>query len=310
MHNSKPKITVIGSINMDLVVRCRDLPLPGQTLMAESSLEICGGKGANQAVAASRAGGDVCMIGRVGDDAFAKRLIANLDETGVKTERVLRTENCASGLAVVAVDRSGQNSILVVPGSNGKVTVGDVETAKSEIENSDVLLLQLEIPMDTVVAAIEVARSAGVRVIMDPAPAPVDWRSKLFDVDLICPNETEATTFVGTPVDTVDQAEDAARAMHAKGAANVAITMGERGTLLFDGQQAQLIRPYEIQPVDSTAAGDAFAGAFAVHWAKHNNLIDAVQFGNAAGALSASRSGAQPSMATGDEIERFRSSNK
>ena len=310
MHNSKPKITVIGSINMDLVVRCRDLPLPGQTLMAESSLEICGGKGANQAVAASRAGGDVCMIGRVGEDAFANRLIANLDETGVKTERVLRTENCASGLAVVAVDRSGQNSILVVPGSNGKVTVGDVETAKSEIENSDVLLLQLEIPMDTVVAAIEVARSAGVRVIMDPAPAPVDWRSELFEVDLICPNETEATTFVGTPVDTVDQAEDAARAMHAKGAANVAITMGERGTLLFDGQQAQLIRPYEIQPVDSTAAGDAFAGAFAVHWAKHNNLIDAVQFGNAAGALSASRSGAQPSMATGDEIERFRSSNK
>jgi len=305
MTNSGPKIMVIGSINRDLVVRCHTLPAPGQTLLAESSTEICGGKGANQAVAAARAGGQVRMIGRVGDDAFADRLVANLEQAQIESNHVLRTDGCASGLAVVAVDDSGQNSIMVVPGSNGQVSVADIENARLAIESSSVVLLQLEIPLDTVVAAIGMARSAGVPVIVDPAPAPDEWLDQLFHVDLLCPNESEAAAFVGGPVETLKQVESAARAIHEKGAVNVAITLGDRGTLLFDGNQTQLVEPFPVHAVDSTAAGDAFAGAVAVYWAEHSNLVDAVRYGNAAGALSASREGAQPSIAQRDEIEKL-----
>ncbi len=301
---------MIGSINMDLVYRCGTLPTPRQTLKAESSTERCGGKGANQAVAAARAGGQVTMIGRVGDDAFADRLVANLEEAQIQPEHVLRTGNCASGLAVIAVENSGQNSILVVPGANGRVSVDDIENARSVIESSSVILLQLEIPLDAVVASISIARSAGVRVIVDPAPAPAQWPAKLFQTDLLCPNEFEAAAFFGSPVQSLDQADSAARALYAQGTSNVAITLGDRGTLLFDGEQTQLVDPIPVQAVDSTAAGDAFAGALAVYWAEHDNLFDAVRFGNAAGALAASREGAQPSMAQRCEIETLWRSTK
>lgn len=307
MATSRPKIAVIGSINMDLVIRCHNLPASGQTILANSSAEICGGKGANQAVAAARAGGDVTMIGRVGDDAFADRLVANLQNAEIQTAHVLRTDDCASGVAVVAVEDSGQNSIMVVPGSNGRVSVDDIENARSVIESSAVVLLQLEIPIDAVEEAIRIAKNANVRVILDPAPAPDVWSESLFHADLLCPNESEAAAFVGIPVENMEQAEAAARAMHAEGAANVAITLGDQGTLLFDGQQTHLVSPFPINAVDSTAAGDAFAGALAVHWAEQNSLLDAVRFGNAAGALSASRQGAQPSMGSRSEIEKLRS---
>lgn len=305
MTDSRPKVCVIGSINMDLVIRCETLPAPGETLLAKSSSEICGGKGANQAFAAARAGGEVTMIGRVGDDVFADKLISNLELAGVATDHVQRTPNCASGVAVIAVDDAGQNSILVVPGSNGLVLPADIEAARSVIESSQVLLLQLEVPIDTVVAVINMARAAGVRVILDPAPAPSNWPTSFFEVDLLCPNETEAAAFTGQPVRGLGDAESAARALHANGRTNVAITLGEKGTLLFDGDKAVHVEPFRINVVDSTAAGDAFAGAMAVHWAEHGDLCDAVLFGNAAGAIAASRTGAQPSMASLEEIERL-----
>ncbi len=305
MSELGPPITVIGSINLDLVVRCDTLPTPGQTILAESSAEICGGKGANQAVAAARAGGQVTMIGRVGDDSFADRLVSNLEQARIQTEHVLRTDNCASGLAVVAVENSGQNSIMVVPGANGRIRVDDIENARSVIESSSIVLLQLEIPLDAVLASIRIARSAGARVIVDPAPAPDEWPADLFQTDLLCPNETEAAAFIGKPVQSLNEADLAARALCEKGTSNVAITLGDRGTLLFDGERTHLIHPFPVPAVDSTAAGDAFAGALAVYWAEHDNLIDAVRFGNAAGALAASREGAQPSMALRSEIESF-----
>lgn len=310
MAKPHPRIAVIGSINMDLVIRCKKLAGPGQTVLAESSTEVCGGKGANQAVAAARAGGDVTMIGRVGDDAFADRLLANLGAADVDTEHVLRTSDCASGVAVVAVDDAGENSIMVVPGSNGRVRVSDVENARAIIESSAIVLLQLEIPQETVLASVAIARAAGVRVVLDPAPAPPEWNSPLFGVDLICPNESEAAAYVGHDVQSTQQAEAAAMKFHAQGATNVAITMGEYGTMLCNDGDVRVVPPFSITPVDSTAAGDAFAGALAVHWAKHDNLEDAVRFGNAAGALAASRLGAQPSMASQDEIEKLWSSAK
>ena len=288
---------------MDLVVRCAALPSPGQTILANSSAEFCGGKGANQAAAAALAGGQVSMIGAVGDDAFADRLVENLRVQRVDVSHVMRRAGRASGLAVISVDDSGQNSIMVVPGANGLVTKDDVLAANTLIQRADSLLVQLEIPIDVVLAGIAIARAAGVRVLLDPAPAVEDLPPALMQVDMLCPNESEAAMLSGQPVESVDQADTAAKKLQAMGATNIAITLGNRGTLLRHGGQSELVPAYPVDAVDSTAAGDAFAGAFAVHWSKTDNLIDAVRFGNAAGALAASRHGAQASLATEDEIE-------
>ena len=305
MISSKPTITVVGSINMDLVIRCERIPLSGQTIMAESSAEFCGGKGANQAVAAARAGGDVVMIGRVGSDALADRLLANLKLHGVDTRCLARCDDCASGLAVIAVDDSGQNSIMVVPGANARVSIEDIEAAKSTIQKSDVLLLQLEVPMESVIRAIQIAKQSGVRVVLDPAPAPEQWPSELLRVDLLCPNETEAAALVGQSVKSREQAADAARKLRAMGAANVAITMGGQGTLMLSDDRCEFIPAYPVDAVDTTAAGDAFAGALAVRWSEQTGLVEAASFAAAAGALAASRPGAQTSMASRQEIETF-----
>lgn len=290
---------------MDLVIRCRSLPHPGETIIAESSGEFFGGKGANQAVAAARAGGQVQMVGRVGDDSFASRLRANLDEQHIDSRWVHSTRDCPSGVAVVAVDVQGQNSIMVSPGANARVTPADVEQARSAIESSDVLLLQLEIPVDAVLAAMRIARGAGARIILDPAPAPAAWPEELLQVDLLCPNELEALTLAAKAGRDASLAEAAMR-LHELGARHVAITLGESGALLSGDAGQEVIASYPITTVDTTAAGDAFAGALAVHWAEQGDLAAAVRFANAAGALAASREGAQSGMGTRREIESLR----
>ena len=287
---------------MDLVIRCEKLPVPGETLLARSSSEISGGKGANQAVAAARAGGQVSMIGRVGDDALAERLVANLKNEGVDCSQVQFTKDCSSGLAIVAVEDSGQNSIMVVPGSNRKVTAADVGKARSVIESSDVLLLQLEVPLDTVREAILVAKQAGVKVILDPAPAPKTLPEEFLKVDLLCPNESEAEALTGISVQMVEEAIQAANVLRTKGAATVIITMGKQGALLVDGNGHQMIPALPLKAKDTTAAGDAFAGALGAYWAMETPLKEAIRFANAAGAIAASRFGAQPSMGDLEEI--------
>jgi ribokinase len=195
-----PKITVLGSINMDLLVRCAHLPVPGETIIAESSAQIPGGKGANQAVAAARAGGEITMIGRVGDDAFAARLVANLRRENINTANVIETDQSASGIAVVAVEESGENAIIVVPGANGRVRSEDVDATADIIRKSELLLLQLEIPLDAVRQAIAIATEAGVRVILDPAPMPNSLPQQTLQVDIICPNQSEASAIVGRSI--------------------------------------------------------------------------------------------------------------
>lgn len=306
--NSDPNIVVCGSINMDLVVRCGSLPLVGETVAADSAREICGGKGANQAVAASKAGGSVQMIGRVGSDAFADRLSTNLREHHVGCGGVEFTEDCPSGLAVVTVEHSGQNSILLVAGANGKVFVDDVLAQRRAIASADVLLLQLEIPIETVVAAMQIAKEHGVRCVLDPAPVPNDWNDALLHVDLVCPNETEASAISGMEINSLADAEAAARNIHQRGARQVAITMGERGTVLLSGERVDHIEATKIEPVDTTAAGDAFAGALAVRWAETDDLLESVRFASVAGAIAATRAGAQPSLASREEIENYGSS--
>lgn len=300
---SSPKITVLGSINMDLVVRCAELPMVGQTILAHSSTEFCGGKGANQAVAAAEAGGDVSFIGAVGSDAFADRLLGNLSHHGIACEAIARRNHQASGLAVISVDQHGQNSIMVVSGANASVTRDEVLAAKAFIQRSDVLLVQLEIPLDAVLAGIEIAKEAGVRVVLDPAPAPSEFPPQLLAVDLICPNESEAAGLTGQRVESVEDARRAADALHQMGAQHVAITMGDQGTLLRSEGESRLIPAFPVSAVDTTAAGDAFAGALATRWSQTGDLFEAVRFANAAGALAASKHGAQSSIANREAIE-------
>lgn len=302
LNRAKPNITVLGSINMDLVIRCASLPVPGQTVSARSLMEVPGGKGANQAVAAARCGGLVQMIARVGDDGFGSQLVRNLIDESINCDAVAVEANCESGLAIIGVEDSGENAIIVVPGANARLTTDAVDQAALVIEQSDVLLVQLEIPLPTVLAGISVAQNSGVKVILDPAPA-AQIPDEMLGVDLICPNESEAAAMVGGKLDTIDDALEIAKRLYAKGPAAVAITLGARGTMLYDGRQSELIQSISVDVVDTTAAGDAFAGALAVRWAETDSLSDAIAWANVAGGLAASRLGAQPSLPTREQVD-------
>lgn len=298
----RPQIVIVGSINMDLVVRCKQLPVPGETVIAESADEVPGGKGANQAVAVARAGGAAVMIGRIGDDQVARRLRAGLEAEEVQVEHLRTTRNCASGLAIVSVDDSGENSIVVVPGANGSLSSSDVLDAADTIGAADLLLLQLEVPLETTLSAIAIAREAGVTVLLDPAPVPQTIPHELLQVDLICPNRSEASALVGRAIETDAQARQAAGELRQLGAQASLITLGEAGAILSEGNSDQWIEPHTVDAVDTTAAGDAFAGALAVSLAEGNVLGEAARFASAAGAIAATRSGAQPSLPSRTEI--------
>lgn len=300
----KAKITVLGSINMDLVARCASLPRPGETLTCASFEQEFGGKGANQAVAAARAGGNVSMIGRVGQDLFAERLRSNLLAAQINCDDVWQTATSPSGLAMIVVANSGENQIVVVPGANGLVTVEDVERSEKRIQESDCLLLQLEVPLATVMRAIELAKKHGVRVILDPAPVPSGpLPDALFQVDLICPNETEARRLTQVRDESFESMRLAAEKLHQRGTKVIAITLGMHGTLVFDGSNMQRVESIAIDAVDTTGAGDAFAGALAVRWSESHDLISSVRWANIAGALAASRLGAQTGIALRSDIE-------
>lgn len=302
MTKQRPKIAVLGSINMDLMIQCDHLPCPGETLLADRCTEVSGGKGANQAVAAALCGAVVNMIGRVGDDAFGPRLLDQLQSEGVRLTGVASSINTSSGLAVVSVDRNGENSIVVVPGANGLVSEADVEEHRQLIVDSDVILLQLEIPPSTCVAAIRLAREAGVRVIMNPAPVHSGINADIFGVDLLCPNQTEAGMLLGRSIENRNDAISAVRELASRGPNHVIITLGADGVVWGDSQQSQWMKAFPIRSVDTTAAGDAFVGSLAVFWAETGNLEIAIRHACAAGAIAATRSGAQPSLPQRDEV--------
>jgi len=302
-ETQRAKITVLGSVNMDLMIRSGKLPLPGETVIADSKVENPGGKGANQAVAAARMGAAVTMIGCVGDDSFADQLLQNLQDAQINTAHITRRTDTASGVAVVMVEASGENAILVVPGANALVSLVEIEQAKQVICESDLLLMQLEVPQEIVVAATQIAREAGVRVILDPAPAPLNIQSELLQVDLICPNQSEAAALLGKPVDSIYDAVSLIEELTQLGPKQAIITMAEQGAVVFDGETVETVPPFVVDVVDSTAAGDAFAAGLAVRLAENAALIDAVKFASAAGALAASGAGAQSAMPTREQIE-------
>lgn len=297
----KPYIAVVGSINLDLVIRCEALPQAGETLFGSDLTECYGGKGANQAVAAARAGSDVLMIGRVGDDAFGARLRDNLKREGIGCQEVTTVPG-PSGFAMIAVDAQGDNSILVVPGANAALKPENVFAAEAHIAECDLVVLQLECPQETVLAAVEVAKRNRIPVLLDPAPAPNKFSSKLLEVDWICPNESEAARLTGRPVSDQRTAEAASVMLHEAGAKHVVITRGPEGSLHYDGESFKHIPAPKVDCVDSTAAGDAFAGALSFALAADFGVDEALEFACSAGALACTNLGAQAAIPRHDQI--------
>ena len=307
MTDPTPHIVVVGSINMDLVARMARLPRPGETVHGDDFQTIPGGKGANQAVAAARLGARVTMIGRVGDDSFGEVLRQSLEEYGVSTEHVLVTDGCSSGVALIGVEATGANSITVVAGANGRLTPHDVESRADVIASADALIVQLETPLDTVAAAIRLAREAGVRTILDPAPAPPGpLPAELLAVEIFSPNQTEAEALTGVAVHDVASARTAALRLRELGTIAVVLKLGELGAFVMDDAGREEHTPVRaVTVVDTTAAGDAFTAGLAVALAEGRSLPDAARFGCAAGTLACMKFGAQPAMPSRDEVSRF-----
>jgi len=297
-----PNILVIGSLNADLVVRVERFPAPGETISGEALAIIPGGKGANQAVAASRQGASVTMVGRVGSDSFGPTLTQNLQTNNVDTTHV-HTDSSATGTAIIVVDADGQNNIVLSPGANGKVTPADVDSISFQDEK--MLLLQLEIPLETVNHAASIAHQNGLRVILNPAPARQLPDSLLADVDILVPNESELQLLSGHPVTDTDSAETAARTLLEKGVKSVIVTLGANGALLVTEKKTTHVPIFKVDVVDTTAAGDAFIGGLATALIKDKSLEEAVRYGNASGALAATKFGAQPSLPTQNEVEQL-----
>lgn len=302
-----PSIVVVGSINMDLVAKMSHLPRPGETVSGQSFQTIPGGKGANQAVAAARLGAQVTMIGRVGTDAFGVTLRQGLTENSVDTRQVQDTPDCSSGVALIGVESSGANSIVVIPGANGRLTVHDIESRRDVLATAAALIVQLETPLDTVIAAVKVARELGVLTVLDPAPMPDGpLPVELIGADIISPNQTEAEALTGIVVNDWQSAEAAARALQQMGARDVVMKLGSLGALVV-GKDKTTTRVDAVQAkiVDTTAAGDAFTAAMTVACCEGKSLIDATRWGCLAGTLACTRFGAQPAMPDRGELEEW-----
>jgi ribokinase len=298
-------IVVVGSLNMDLVVRAPRHPAPGETILGGPFHTIPGGKGANQAVAIARLGHPVVMVGRVGADPFGQALLENMAAAGVETKWVQRDAEAASGVALIIVDDAGQNSIVVASGANMRLTGADVEAARETIANAAALVLQLESPLPTVAHAVGLAHEHGVPVILNPAPARPLGAELLKQVDYLIPNESETTLLTGVEVSDDASARLGAEKLLAAGVGAVIVTLGERGALLAGEGERQLLPAYRVTVVDTTAAGDAFVGAFAVALAERRPLREATRMAMAAGALAVTKMGAQPAMPDRPELDAF-----
>ncbi|NWF59156.1 MAG: ribokinase [Fischerella sp.] len=290
-------VIVFGSINIDLVATAPRLPLPGETLLGHHFFKAAGGKGANQAVALAKLGIPTQIVGRVGAQGFGTELINSLQAAGVQTENVFMDETISSGVAIITVDDAGENQIIVIPGANGRVNQEDVTRVSRLLSGSSALLLQFEIPMFAVVAAAQAAREAGVTVILDPAPAQSDVPDELYSlVDIITPNEVEAGQLLGFPVSGQESAKKAAAQLLKKGVKNAIVKLGAQGVVCATSDETFFVPAFPVQAVDTTAAGDAFNGGLAAALSQGLSLHQAVVWGAAAGALAATKPGAQPSL--------------
>ncbi|RBW69320.1 ribokinase [Bacillus taeanensis] len=292
---SDSKITVIGSINMDLVTSTNVIPNQGETVLGTNFLTMPGGKGANQAVASAKLGGNVTMIGSVGSDVFGEELKANLKEQGVSVEHIGQSADAPTGIASIILS-NGDNRIIVVPGANQGVTSAMIEEKEEMIASSDVLLLQLEIPLETVEKAAEIAKKHHVKVILNPAPIQPLSEELLEKVDFITPNEHELALLLKRI-----QSKETKKDLYEK----LIVTKGAEGVTYYQNGREHHISSYKVEAVDTTGAGDSFNGAFAVGISRGMTKREACQLGNAVGALSVTKLGAQTGMPTQQEVEKF-----
>jgi ribokinase len=297
-ENIMVKILVVGSINMDLAVRVPYTPKPGQTIIGGDFEIYSGGKGANQAVAAARMGAEVTMVGRVGKDNFGDTIIQSLLEYDVKTSHIIKDSKAPTGIAMVAVTPDGENMIVTAPGANAKVSVEDVNHTRSLMRETDLLLIQLELPMETVSASVDLAKAYDIPVVLNPAPGRPLPKALLNYVEYLTPNKRELSLITGE-----SDLEDGIKKLRGWGVRNLVITLGHNGVRVISGGLDRHIPAYEITAVDTTAAGDAFNGAFAVALAEGHKLMEAIRFGMAAGALTSTKKGAQSSIPMRDAVE-------
>jgi len=294
-------VVIFGSINMDLVVRAPRLPAPGETLIGHTFFTAPGGKGANQAVACARLGAHAPMIGRVGDDVFGATLRDSLRDYGVDVAGIGVSAG-PSGVAAIAVDDKAENTIVIIAGANGTIGTDDLALLEDALAEAKVLLLQLEVPVDAVVAAAQAARRHGVTVMLDPAPARALPPELYAATDIITPNETEAAALVGFAVQDQSSAERAGRALLGRGVRAVVIKMGSKGVYWTDGARGGFAPAFQVEAVDTVAAGDAFNGGLATALDAGLDLERAIRWGLAAGALSVTKSGAQQSMPAREDV--------
>ena len=298
-------IFVIGSINTDMVAMTKNLPAPGETVMGGEFMMTAGGKGANQAVSAARLGGKVNMVGRLGKDIFGDQSIACLKHESINCDFIGRDPIAASGVALISVDDKGENHIVVAPGANNQLDQTKVRAALDSMPDNAIILLQLEIPLDTVAHIIDATRGSSRRVILDPAPAPVSVLPLNFlnELYLITPNETEAKKLTGIEVRDDKSAEVAAKKLLATGVKNVAITMGAKGVVLAQENTIKFIPSPQVKAIDTTAAGDCFNGALSVGIASGLSLEEGIKRACLAASISVTRKGAQDSMPYIKEID-------
>lgn len=292
---AKKKILVIGSSNTDMTAKTHALPRPGETVLGGVFTMGAGGKGANQAVAAQRLGGEVQFICKVGQDLFGDNAVSQYKAEGLDVSGILRS-SLPSGVALIYVDDHAENCIVVASGANGDLSEADIDLSREAIVNCGILLLQLETPIPSVLKAAKMAHEAGATVVLNPAPA-CPLPEELFRyIDLFIPNETELSTFSGLPVDNAEQAQQAAAAMQEKGVGKIIVTMGSKGALICESGPIDFVPAHKVKAVDTTAAGDTFCGALCVALSEGKDLKAATEFATAASALTVQRMGAQNSI--------------
>jgi ribokinase len=300
----QPKIAVVGSANVDLVTFNDTFPRPGETIFGKKFDMGFGGKGANQAVAARRCGASVSMVANVGSDLFGPATIKNFESQGIDARHVRIAEGISSGVAPIFVDSKGQNCIVVIPGANDTLSPQDVDAAAPVLSQADTILLQFEIPLASVYHTIHFAQSKGIRCILNPAPSRLPDFKEVAPADYFIPNESEAEALTGIPVHTFDDARKCADCLLAKGLSRVIITLGERGSLLATSAGQELIPAFKVNPIDSTGAGDAFIGSFAVFLAEGLADKEALTRASLYAALSTTRVGTQKSFPSREEFDK------
>jgi len=297
------KVTVVGSFMYDLVATAPRRPKTGETLIGDSFGMFLGGKGANQAIAASRAGAIVSMVGRLGNDLFGDQFLEKFSTEVINTDFVIQDTENGTGVGMPLIDASGDNSIVIIPQANMALSFENIDQAESSIADSDVLVLQCEVPMEANQRAAEIANKTDTLVILNPAPACEIPDALLSLVDIITPNESETEILTGMPTETDNQAIEAAHLLLSKGIETVILTLGSRGSFLLTKKIEKLIPAFSVEVVDTTAAGDAFCGALAASLAHGINIEKSVKIANAAGALAVTKLGAEPSLPSREEIQ-------